>query len=121
MSWRHRIRELILAGGVFGLGACGTSPGGVGGSAGGAGGNPPGPPCGNANPDPCICGRPDADPTAARECDEEIACDSAGGVWDLDSNSPVCVPYHAGPRDGATADGGSDAPDAGDDSMNGSD
>jgi hypothetical protein len=38
--------------------------------------------CPSQNPDPCICGRPDANPISASECARERACRAAGGVWE---------------------------------------
>ena len=70
MSWRKRLEAIALAGGSIALSACI-----IGG----------GPPCGNANPDPCICGRPDNDPNARAECDAETACKANGGEWDPDT------------------------------------
>ena len=46
-------------------------------------------PCGNANPDPCICDRPKTDPAAARDCESKKACEAKGGLWD--SIGPPCV------------------------------
>ncbi len=82
-------------------GAAGAGTGGVGGASqtantgggpgiGGAGGASTGGntgsggfsiPCGNASPDPCICGRPDASSAAAEACSELTACQAAGGIW----------------------------------------
>ena len=60
---------MTLAGGAFSLAACGGGP------------SPSQPlPCGNANPDPCICGRPDASAAAAGACAAELACQAAGGT-----------------------------------------
>ena len=38
--------------------------------------------CSSSNPDPCVCGRPDANPLSARECAQEMKCRAAGGVWE---------------------------------------
>ena len=38
-------------------------------------------PCGNANPDPCICGRPEEDPQDKAACDSQMACKAQGGTW----------------------------------------
>src|SRR5450631_440779 len=38
--------------------------------------------CSASNPDPCLCGRPDANPISARECAQEMKCRAAGGVWE---------------------------------------
>ena len=70
MGWQRRLQEMVLAGGAIALGSC-SIPGDGG----------PQVPCGNANPDPCICGRPDADPQAKLRCDEKMACEAEGGVW----------------------------------------
>jgi hypothetical protein len=111
MDWKRRARELILAGGAFGLGAC-TS------GAGGTVGGPPGIPCGNANPDPCICGRPDADPMLAMQCDAERACQADGGSWfafyEYDQhNVLVASPHCEGPDGGPAVDSADDGSDAG--------
>src|SRR5215471_12466464 len=84
MDWKRRLRELIVAGGALGLGACTPS------TVAQDGGGPPGIPCGNANPDPCICGRPEADPDAAIACDQEKACQASGGTWIIYLNPPHC-------------------------------
>lgn len=65
-DWRERLRLLMLAGGTLSAASCNpfTSI-----------------PCGNANPDPCICGRPDDDPSAAKECTAKKGCEAKGGVW----------------------------------------
>jgi len=70
VSWRDRILQMALAGGAFSLAACSGTPS-----------NPPGIPCGNANPDPCICGRPQSDPALKAACDAKRACEADGGVW----------------------------------------
>ena len=70
MGWRERVRELLLAGGALVVGGC--SNGGSGVSV----------PCGNANPDPCICGRPEVDSLAKMQCDQKQACEADGGIWD---------------------------------------
>lgn len=73
-------------GGVGGSpGTAGGQTGSAGGSAGSGGGTPGtgglGFPCGNASPDPCICGRPDASSSAAEACAAVTACREAGGTW----------------------------------------
>lgn len=40
-------------------------------------------PCGNANGDPCICGRPQASAEEATLCSEEQACQAQGGTFEL--------------------------------------
>jgi hypothetical protein len=80
MAWHRRLRDLILAGGAFAVtGGCSSASLSSGKDAGqdvfiGGG-------CGNANPDPCICGRPEASAAAAMECAGEIACQAQGRVW----------------------------------------
>jgi hypothetical protein len=67
VTWEKRLCELLLAGGTLATSAC-TSGDDV--------------PCGNANPDPCICGRPGANSQAAAECDQKTRCEAEGGVYD---------------------------------------
>jgi hypothetical protein len=38
-------------------------------------------PCGNANPDPCVCDRPSSSSSAAEACSEKTTCEKAGGIW----------------------------------------
>jgi hypothetical protein len=38
--------------------------------------------CQSVNPDPCACGRPDANQLSAAECIEEQTCRAAGGIWE---------------------------------------
>src|SRR5689334_14948677 len=79
-----RLADLIVAGGALGLGACSSS---VDDKAAQklseAGSNESGVfiPCGNANPDPCICGRPDGDPVWASQCAEKMSCEKKGGTY----------------------------------------
>src|SRR5580765_8589736 len=93
MSWQNRLRQMLLAGGVL-AGGCGSGnlQGLIGG--GGAGG---GLPCGNANPDPCICGRPDANADAAAACQAKVDCVAAGGSYipwsSSDSDGGVTPPH----------------------------
>jgi hypothetical protein len=61
---------MTLAGGIASLAGCGGGLPGLGGI-----------PCGNANPDPCICGRPAADPYVKIECDVKKACEADGGTY----------------------------------------
>ena len=79
MTWQRRLIELVCAGGALtAIPACGI-PGGV--------------PCGNANPDPCICGRMPADsPT----CKAEAACEHEGGYFDPFDPAPAGVDAGAG-------------------------
>lgn len=76
----------VTGGGTGGAaGAAGNNGAGGGGTGGGgttgSGGTIFPIPCGNANPDPCICGRPDTSAVAAANCTQKRACESAGGVW----------------------------------------
>jgi hypothetical protein len=105
MAWRGRLRDLILAGGAFAAtSGCSGTPlssakdaaqdfvfvGGVG--------------CGNANPDPCICERPEASAAAAMDCEAEIACQAQGRVWQpfyMSQPDGAVVPPHCLPADGA--------------------
>lgn len=52
---------------------------------------PLGVPCGNANPDPCICGRPDSDPSARAACDVEKSCQAKGLEFNFDWSTPACL------------------------------
>jgi hypothetical protein len=72
MSWRNRLQQMVLAGGALFAG-CKDNVGGTGGF--------PGVPCGNASPDPCICGRPEESAAAFAECQSEKACNADGGIW----------------------------------------
>jgi hypothetical protein len=66
MSWQHRLAELALAGGaLFTQTGCPVVVG-----------------CGNANPDPCICGRT-PDPEHAPQCVAEKTCEDNGGYWEF--------------------------------------
>jgi hypothetical protein len=66
MPWRHRLLELVCAGGaVTSLTACPVFF----------------VPCGNANPDPCICNR---NPPDSPQCLAESDCEDKGGTWSLD-------------------------------------
>lgn len=58
-------------------------------------------PCGNANPDPCICGRPEASAAAAALCARSMACAAAGGELLYNSDMPVS-PFCE--RDGGVVD-----------------
>ncbi|HEX3903759.1 MAG TPA: hypothetical protein VH853_13040 [Polyangia bacterium] len=74
------------AGGVAGAaGGRGGGAAGQGGAAardGGADARSDGGGCPSQNPDPCICGRPDANSISAAACVREKACRAAGGVWE---------------------------------------
>jgi hypothetical protein len=60
---------MVLAGGMLPVVGCGTGVG-------------VGIPCGNANPDPCICGRPSSSAQERAACDFKQACEKAGGIWE---------------------------------------
>jgi hypothetical protein len=133
MSWRRRLQELVLAGGAFAVAGCsgasrggGGAPhgdgaggtgglggaagsGGTGGDVGGSGGNGNyGVPCGNANSDPCICGRGVGDP----RCAARDACEAMGGRFFFDSltdDGGTHPPHCELPDGGAPADGLSEA------------
>jgi hypothetical protein len=64
LRWQERLRQMALAGGVLTTGCGGL-----------------GFPCGNANPDPCVCDRPSSSSAAAEACSAETTCQKAGGVW----------------------------------------
>ncbi len=91
MAWRERLRDLILAGGAFAVtGGCSSSALVGNGPADGALDFAGQVGCGNANYDPCLCGRPEASATYAAECEQEKACQAQGGLWstkDLTSTS----------------------------------
>jgi hypothetical protein len=102
MNWEKRLRDFVLAGGALSALACSST-----GSS-----NGPTIPCGNANPDPCICGRPEADPAQAALCNQQKACEAMGGVFypstcihcaaDGGTIDPHCtLPSDAGTPDGA--------------------
>jgi hypothetical protein len=92
MSWRDRLRSLVCAGGVAASGCQLIDPG-----------HPPS--CGNANPDPCICGR-DNTPAKHAECLDKTACENGSGVWsdpyllyaagEVDGGAPTCQMRDAG-------------------------
>jgi len=96
MTWPKRARDLFLVGGALALGACTT---------GSSTGAPNVVPCGASNPDPCICGRPDADVHEAALCDQEKACQALGGSWTYGGG---CVTEGGAPID-ASSDGPADA------------
>ncbi len=105
---------MILAGGVLLAGCGGGDKLGTGGNPGTVGGG-----CGNASPDPCICGLPEASAEAAYACSKKTACEQTGGVWT--PSSPLIWPGEClrdgGPLflDGSAAgnDGGFDGGDRG--------
>jgi len=105
VSWRERIRQITLAGGALSLASCGD-PLGLNGV-----------PCGNANPDPCICGQPENSAEAKAQCNAKLAYQTAGGAWYPYSmiDSSGTVPPHcefdggaadAAPTSDADSDGG---------------
>jgi hypothetical protein len=112
MSWQNRLQQMVLAGGVLFTG-CSNDKLAAGGG-GGAGGTFVGGGCGNANPDPCICGRPEASSEAAAECQGEIACMARGGVWfpftnvDATGTHPPYCQIDGGSDGDASVDGRSD-------------
>src|SRR3954466_16078942 len=77
-TWRDRLRLLTLAGGALSATTACTAF-----------------PCGNANPDPCICGRPDDLQEEARRAfgamEQQIA---APALRRLEANAPF-EPAHA--------------------------
>jgi hypothetical protein len=110
MSWEDRLREMVLAGGVL-LAGCNNQ---VGAGSGGTGGTP-GVPCGNASPDPCICGRPAASSAAFAECEAKTACEASGAAWLVAPYTDTMGVLHYGycqtdaGVDDATDDGGGGA------------
>ena len=85
-SWKQRLRDMVLAGGALATAACGgTTQGGgsadVGGTADGGGGGLPDFFCGNGNPDPCICNRPERSASDKALCDQKKACEARGGEF----------------------------------------
>jgi hypothetical protein len=108
MAWHKRLRDLILAGGAFaatsGCSGASLSSGQDAGRDFFVGGG-----CGNASPDPCICGRPDANDRSAAECQAEMACQAQGGTWQPVTTTapdgaivlPFCVLPHDTSADGA--------------------
>jgi hypothetical protein len=69
MTWQRRLIELVCAGGT--LSGCWQAL-------------PSGKhviPCGNADPDPCICGR---SPPDSAQCIAEQECEDQGGFWNID-------------------------------------
>src|SRR5882672_6395653 len=62
-------------------------------------------PCGNANPDPCICGRAGSSPDAAEICE---ACWVSGGQWQAATSTPpgACVGGHDASATDASDAGG---------------
>ena len=96
---RTRALASSLVAASLAIGGCSSSLSG--------GGGPPdglGVPCGNANPDPCICGRPNASDAAAMQCDQKMACVADGGTWDpymiYGADGVLISPPHCNPPDG---------------------
>lgn len=58
---------MVLAGGMLAGAGCGIGGVSI--------------PCGNANPDPCVCDRPSSSSAAAEACSEKRTCEKAGEVW----------------------------------------
>ena len=87
MNWEKRLRELLLAGGTLALVGCsdGSPEGNLPDSQGGQGGGGR-LFCGNANPDPCICGRPQESNASAQLCERQQACEARGGTFDPVTN-----------------------------------
>jgi hypothetical protein len=70
------------AGGTKGAGGAAGQGGAAAARDGGTDAHTDGGGCQSQNPDPCICGRPDANSISAAECVREKACRAAGGVWE---------------------------------------
>jgi len=100
MSWERRIVQILMAGGALVAGGCTSDASGI--------------PCGNANPDPCICGRPAQSASAKALCDEQTACQAQGGIFDPStcvncaSDGGVVGPHCTLPSEGGAADGSGD-------------
>ena len=88
MTWQRRIVELMCAGGVLAGTGC---PGGG------------GIPCGNANPDPCVCNRMPAD---SPQCLAETACTDQGGYWELFSGRTIVPDADTGSGSGSGSGSG---------------
>jgi hypothetical protein len=104
MTWEQRLRDMLLAGGTLALMNCYsyTSP-----SAGDDASDEslvryPFQ-CGNANPDPCICGRPEQSQAAFDLCEQQKACVAAGHDF---------IAYISVAADGTLIDPHCDAPGA---------
>ena len=67
--------------------------------------------CGNANPDPCICGRT-PDPDHSEQCIAEKTCRDNGGTWEFFGEPPATDAGMTlmGHCDGYPKDAGVDAP-----------
>jgi hypothetical protein len=94
MTWKHHLRDLILAGGALAAGACSAT------SDGGGGINF----CCNANGDPCcpsdFCGAPVSD---------ACTCKKQGGDWTTPAPDGgfACTMHVVGPGDAGQPDGNS--------------
>ncbi len=92
MTWQKRLRDIALAGGAVAMSGCFGTP------------------CGNGNPDPCICGRPSESAENRAACDAQTACEASGGTFDPTAPAPA----DGGPdmrcqlpgADGGSSDGG---------------
>lgn len=115
-SWQDRVRDLLVAGGALALAGCTSNVADGDGNGldrnrqdGSAEASTAAPdsgfqiPCGNANPDPCICDRPKADPAMAAACAAKIACEAMGGTWEYYSTASCSLP------EAALMDAGTDA------------
>jgi hypothetical protein len=101
MGWRQRLLQMTLAGGMLPVAGC--SPSGLGGGG--------GVPCGNANPDPCICDRPSSNAMWKAACDAKTACEKIGGSWISAGYTGACE-VDAGADDGSGGPHDADNADA---------
>jgi hypothetical protein len=98
MTWRRRLIELACAGGAL-ASQSSCVPIVVGG-------------CGNANPDPCVCGRT-PDPQHSPQCIAEQQCKQMGGFWEFFGGSNATTDAGVtleGRCEGYQKDAGIDAP-----------
>lgn len=93
---------MTLAGGIASVAGCGGGPPSLGGV-----------PCGNANPDPCICGRPAADPASKVQCDVKKACEAEGRTYTTISVDGTIQPHCEDPDAGTDNPPKADASDDG--------
>jgi hypothetical protein len=98
--WEERLADLIVAGGTLGLYACSSSVDDGAARQPQHGDAAPDAaqftiPCGNANPDPCICGRPEQDPTFSAECLNKQVCEAKGGTYSYSVGHPCELPEAA--------------------------
>jgi hypothetical protein len=94
MGWQDRLTSLVCAGGALVAAATGCTP------------------CGNANPDPCICGRIDDTEFAKQRCEAKKACEANGGHWDPYVTTDAGRACEYPTSDGGTADSMTDASEA---------